>query len=586
MKKIFYKLMVMVVAVTTCSAIFSSCTDDELPAATRLFRPVIASENVEAGLDVDTVPYIKLKWDKYADANQYVVKVIASDGTDSATITTDSVGCTFSSLKFDKEYNIKIHSLNTTTNLQSKDYVTNVTTPDFPTQLVNISATNIIDTQVRIIWSTTNNGISTVFDSIKVYNAANDSLEASVAVAADELISGQKIIRKLQPNTKYRAQAYEKGKYKGKKLFTTTSSESYDGLVFDLRGLTAADSYKYFSVASTTTLYVNKVDSIIKNNPDQNITFVLQGGVTYRMPSLIIPSTAGKIKFATGLSLNGQATFAVSGNFDAPASAIIGGFDFKNIVFTAAPLELSNGTYLTASASYGSTYLFNFGNAGANIKSISLTGCKIQYKRGVIREKAAAVVDTFSINNCILDSIGSYGVIKVDDIGAIYKNISIYNSTFSNCQYFISGKAGMTNSISSVNVVNSTFVYCIVNSKTLFDLTGAPSVGQFNLKNCLFGISGGSSTTPPTVDPITGATTGISGWSGSVNMPTADGCYFTSDFIWYLKAGATAPAAQIAGTSLTTNTAATFKSPTTKDFTIINSELIKKDVKPGDPRWY
>ena len=573
----------MVVAVTTCSAIFSSCTDDILQGATRLFRPILISDNIVAGLDVDTVPYIKLKWDKYADANQYVVKVIASDGTDSVIITTDSVGCIFHNLKFDKEYNIKIHSVNTASKLQSKDFITNVVTPDFPTQLANISTSNIIDSQVRIVWNTTENGTPTVFDTIRVYNVANDSLVVRAKVAADELTSGQKIIRKLQPITKYRVEAYQNGKYKGKKLFTTTAAESYDGHVIDLRGLIAADSYKYFSVVSGS-LYANTIDSIVKVNANQNITFVLQGGVTYRMPTLVIPSTTGKIRFATGLSLNGQATFAVSGNFDAPASAIIGGFDFKNIVFTAAPLELSGGSSMNAAFCYGNSYLFNFGNAGSEIKSINFSGCKIQYKRGVIREKADAVVDTFSINNCIVDSIGSYGVMKVDAVGANFKNISIFNSTFSNCQYFISGKALMTGSISNIDVENNTFVYCIVNSKTLFDLTAVPSIGLFKLKNCVFGISGGSPTTPPTVDPLTGASTGISGWSGTVNVPTADGCYFTSDFIWYIKAGATAPVAQIAGTSLSTNTSGTFKSPTTKDFTIINSILIK--AKAGDPRWY
>lgn len=584
MKKIYYKIMLMFVVVTLSATLFTGCKDEELPAATRLFRPVIADNKLVTGLDADTVPYIRLSWDKYADANQYVVKVIASDGTDSASITTDSIGCEFSNLKFDKEYNVKIHSLNTTTKLESKDYIATIATPDFPTQLVNITTSNIIDTQVRIIWNTLDDsGNATGFDSIKVFNATNDSVVAALAVTTNELTAGQKIIRKLSEKTKYRVEAYQNGKYKGKKLFTTTAAESYSGLVVDLRGLTAEDSYKYFSVGSTST-YTNTIDSIVKANPNQNITFVLQGGVTYRMPTLLIPATTGKIKFATGLSLNGQAAFAVSGNFDAAANVTIGGLDFKNIVFTAAPLETSNGANLTPSVSFGGTYLFNFSGAGANIKNISLAGCKIQYKRGVIREKAAVVVDTFAVNNCIFDSIGSYGVIKIDDVGAVYRNISIYNSTFSNCQYFMSGKASMTNSITSIDVENSTFVYCILNSKTLFDLTAVPSIGTFNLKNCLFGISGGNASTTPTVDPLTGATTGISGWSGTVNIPNASDCFFTNDFVWYIKAGATAPAAQIAGTTINTSTTGTFKSPSTKDFRVISTNFSGK--KPGDPRWY
>lgn len=573
MKKIYYKLILMVVAVTTCSAIFSSCQDDVLTAPTRLFRPIIISDNIVAALDADTVPYIQLKWDKYADANQYVVKLIASDGTDSVSITTDSIGCVFRNLKFDKEYNIKIHSINTTNKLQSKDFITNVTTPDFPTQLVNIPTSNVIDTQVRITWNTTDNGAATVFDSLKVYNTRNDSVVITSAVTSDELSAGQKIIRKLQPTTNYRVEAYKNGKYKGKKLFTTTSSESYDGLVIDLRGLTATDSYKYFSVAATGSLYANSVDSIIKANPDQKITFVLQGGVTYRMPNLIIPSTAGNIKFVTGLSLNGKASFAVSGNFDAAASTVIGGLEFQKIFFTDAPLE-GKGRGI-GDLNFGGTYLFNFSGANSEIKSIKITDCSIKYKRGILRCKDAATIDLITVDNCIIDSIGGYGVVTADFATAKITNITVTNSTLSSCQSLFGGTKQAASPINSIDIENNTFVYCIANGKYVFDYSGC-TVASFVLKNCVFGIDGRY--------PADAAlTTGIKGWSGTV-VPTADGCYFTSDYLWVLTTGTTTPAAQIPGTTLTTNTAQTFQDPTKSNFKVTSTDL--KKVKAGDPRWY
>jgi hypothetical protein len=572
MKKIFYKLILMVVAVTTCSAIFSSCKDEVLSSPTRLFRPIIISDNIVAGLDADTVPFIKLKWDKYADANQYVVQIIASDGTDSVTIHTDSVACTFPNLKFDKEYNIKIHSVNTISKLQSKDFVTNTVTPDFPTQLANVSTSNIIDTQARISWNTIENGAPTVFDSLKVYNATTNVKEVAAAVTSDELSSGQKIIRKLQPTTKYRVEAYKNGKYKGKKLFTTASAESYDGLVIDLRGLTATDSYKYFSTA-TGSLYANSVDSIVKTNPDQKITFVLQGGVTYRMPTLMIPATVGNIKFVTGLSLNGQATFAVSGNFDAAASTVIGGLEFQKIFFTDAPLE-GKGRGI-GDLNFGGTYLFNFSGPGSNIKSIKITNCSIKYKRGILRCKDAATIDQFTVDNCILDSIGGYGVVTADFATAKITNITVTNSTLSSCQSFLGGTKQAASPINSIDVENNTFVYCIANGKNIFDYSGC-TVASFILKNCVFGIGGRY--------PADAAlTTGIKGWSGTV-VPTADGCYFTSDYLWLLTTGTTNPAAQIPGTTLTTNTAQTFQDPTKSNFKVTSTDL--KKVKAGDPRWY
>jgi len=335
--------------------------------------------------------------------------------------------------------------------------------------------------------------------------------------------------------------------------------------------LTADDSYKYFSVA-TGSLYANSVDSIVKANPDQKITFVLQGGITYRMPTLVVPSTAGTIKFVTGLSLNGKASFAVSGNFDAAASTVIGGLEFQKIFFTDAPLEGKGRG--TGDLNFGGTYLFNFSGANSDIKSIKFSDCSIKYKRGILRCKDAATVDQFSIDNCIIDSIGGYGIVTADFATAKITNITITNSTLSSCQSFLGGTKQAASPINSIDIENNTFVYCIANGKNIFDYSGC-TVASFVLKNCVFGFGG---RYPGDISFITG----VKGWSGSVT-PMADGCYFTSDYLWVL--GATGiPTAQIAGTTLTTNTTQTFEDPTKGNFKVTSADL--KKVKAGDPRWY
>ena len=113
------KSTLLLLAVGSALGTFTSCKDSEDVTAPRLFRPILSDNNIVVGLDADTVPYIKVKWNKYTDANQYVVKAIAADGTDSMTITTDSTSCTFKKMKYDKEYNIKIRSVNTVSGLQS-----------------------------------------------------------------------------------------------------------------------------------------------------------------------------------------------------------------------------------------------------------------------------------------------------------------------------------------------------------------------------------------------------------------------------------------------------------------------------------
>jgi hypothetical protein len=54
MKKIYYKIMLMFVAITLSATLFTGCKDEELPTATRLFRPVIADDNLVT--EAESVP--------------------------------------------------------------------------------------------------------------------------------------------------------------------------------------------------------------------------------------------------------------------------------------------------------------------------------------------------------------------------------------------------------------------------------------------------------------------------------------------------------------------------------------------------
>lgn len=553
--------------------LFSSCVDELLPDADRLFRPILSQDKIETGLSADTVPYIKVKWDKYADANEYFVRVIASDGTDSVSITTDSTACLFKNLKFDKEYNVKIQSKNTTTGLESRDFIISVTTLDFPTRLFSVSTSNVIDTQVRILWAPTDiSGVATVYDSLKVFDATTNLLVTAVKVEPNEEISGTKIIRKLSPSTSYRVEAYNNGKYKGKKLFKTTAAENYSGIVVDLRGLTESDSYKYFSTV-TGSLYPNTVDSIVKSNANQDITFVLQGGVTYRLPTLSIPSTTGKVNFVTGLSLNGMASFAVSGNVSTDANNVISEINFSKIFFTDAPLEGKRRT----DANYAGTYIFNTASTASNyeIGKISFANCNLKYKRGVIRMQTAAKISAVVFDNCIVDSIGGYGITNADNAGASLTSITIRNSTFSNCDKMFVNTKPTTLPVNTFNIVNSTFVYCGTNKAYMFDFNGCTVTNGINITNCLFGRSG-TMAAGVLLD-------GIYGWRG-LTSPVCMDCYRTSDLKWGLAADLITPLNPLSTTVLTTDTQGSFNAPNLSDFRVVSSEL--KRLKAGDPRWY
>ena len=181
MKKIM-KSVLLLAAITTGMGSFVSCSDDkDLTTADALFRPIInVDDNIETGLDDNNVPYMIVKWDNYTNANQYTVKVEATDGSDSKEQTTSALTCRFDNLQYDKEYNVLISSANTQTGLQSKPYSITTTTPDFPTNIQTPAATDIIDIAIRVRWSGSD------YDQMKVIKDVNDSLVAELPVTAAE----------------------------------------------------------------------------------------------------------------------------------------------------------------------------------------------------------------------------------------------------------------------------------------------------------------------------------------------------------------------------------------------------------------
>lgn len=572
MKKIM-KSTLLLLAMTAGTGAFVSCSDDDLPAADALFRPVITADNIEHGL-VGVEPYMIVTWDEYKTADQYVVSISAVDGTDDRTVTTSETTCRFDTLQYDTDYNISIRSENTVNGMSSKDFILTTTSLDYPTELATVQSSDVIDTQVRLKWG----GEDYVqYDSIAIIHDSKDSLVASVVLEKDattgewtaesqEIIDSREVIvRELDPSTSYRAEAYLNGEYKGKKRFSTVAPESYDGIVIDLRKYSADESYKWFSVGSES-VYGNAIDSLINdpatNYKDKDITFVLQGGVTYRMQTLTIPETSGTLKFVTGLSLAGNAEFEVQGNFTVKEGEHVGGFIFDKINFYGAQPEPTD-------ANYGGKYLFNIGNTNTTIDSIAITNCDIKWKRGVIRIQTKATIEHITIDNCLIDSIGGYGIVNADNADAAMNNIKISNSTFSMCQVMFTNNKGQ--SPNEVSISNCTFWRCGADKKYITDFKGK-TIKRFTFDNNLLGPSFGE--------------TGLEFYSGDV-IPNCNDNYFTSDLVWRVTSDTDpTPKAQIGGTTISTNVAGTFKDAENGDFTVISKDLGVGKAIPGDPRWY
>lgn len=548
------KSIYLLSAFAALSLSFTSCSDDDAPVMSRLFRPIF--NDVVAGLDANNVPNLTMKWDNYSNANQYVVKVVNTNGTDSATVETDTTVVTIGNLAYDQDYNVHIVAKNTNTGAESKVYTVVATTLDYPTQLKTVSSTNIIDTQARIMWNTTSGDEAVKYDQLVLKLADDESVVAEYNLTEEDQAVGEHIFKNLEPSTEYRIEAYEAGQYRGKRLFKTTTPESYSGNVVDLRGMDDDTAYKFLSTES--------VDSIIALYPDQDITFVFEGGQTYRLSTLVLPSTTGKILFTTGLTLAGNTKFAVTGNFDVAAGASVGGLELQKIEFTDDPSKLKT------SSNFGGTYLFNLGGKNSYLGEVNIHDCSIKYKRGLCRVKEAAVIDNFIIDNCILDSIGGYGLTNADNAAAEIRNVKITNSTLSNIAVGLAATKG-PNPV-TVTIENCTFAYCIQKGKYFIDFN-KKAAKSIKISNCLFGVSGAT----------TKALAPLMAWRGKTAPQTID-LFFTKDVEWAANEDGS-PVSMFDGTVISTDMAGTFKSPLTSDFTIINSSDFKIS-KPGDQRWY
>ena len=572
MKK-FNQYLWLLIASVLVGGVFSACSDDEdLTKADALFRPIInTDDDVVLGLTSENVPYVTVTWDKFKDANQYEVSLRSTDGLDERVVSVDTNYVRFDNLKYDTDYNIGVKSKNTQTGLQSKEYTFSVTTADFPTSLYNISSSDIIDTQVRVRW---NNEVH--YDSLQIVKDSDGSYVTSVAVTEADNAAGSKIVTGLDPKTAYRVLAYANDNYQGKKRFTTTAAENYDGVVVDLRGLSESESLKWINS--------DNIDSLVNTYPDQDINIVLQGGMNYRLETVKLPSTKGTIKFVTGLSLQGKAIWNVTGNFDLPAGVDIAGVTFEKIDFT------DDESKPRSSSNYGGTYLFN-PQTDAKMHTLTIQSCEVRYKRGVLRIRSTNEVDNVIIDDCIFEYIGGYGITNVDDANASIHNIKVTNSTFTNCnRMFVNTKNKDGDCTRSVVIQNCTFCYFSAANRGIIELQDNEISGGITMKNCLFGPAGELYTK---ADVGEGAT-GIKGWTGAV-APDASDIYYTSDFVKRMKADGADVDNYIDGTVLSTDVLGTFLNPqpgvdaegnATLDlgnFTLISDEANK--VKAGDPRW-
>lgn len=516
--------------------LFSSCDDDDnLGSPDRLFRPVIKESSMGG-------TWIRLEWDKYEGANSFNIQMsVDSFETVVREVETDTTFYLFEDLDYDTNYQLRIRSLGN--GINSDYYVNdNIKTSDYPTKLYSLGAEDIIDNRARIKWE------DAVYDSLRIFR--NDTIETTVALADEDNTKGVIILRDLTPESSYVVRAYTAGEYMGKKSFETLPNEIFEGAVVDLREYTIEESYsllKADSVSNWDALY------------PEGYTIVLAGGTTYSIDTSIEFST--NINIVTGLTLDGFASFAIASNFDVTADAELDYIRFKNVNFTEHPDKPKE------SGHFGGTYLFNFDKGGVVLGELGFENCGIRYKRGVIRMKASTTIDKFIMNNCVVDSIGGYGVLNFDHAESYGGDVIISNSTISHAEKFVSARK--TPSLNSVTLENITTYFMPKNSGDyILDLEKKEVPGGVLIKNSIFGPAwGGTSRGYRAADGVT---------------VTVDKSYRTSDQKWSVDEE-NVQLNPIDLEDFGKDSDEVFTNPSNNDYSVTDPSLIGRI---GDPRWW
>ncbi len=578
----------MVVAALMLShAAFVACTDDELEAADALFRPILSSDE---DMLIVTGTSVTVYWNLYESADTYDVGILKRDSKTgdvdtlvSASTTEDNYS--YDGLSYDTTYEFFIRCRSTESGLTSKYSYLEFTTDDITTKLKAISSANVTDVQARITWSE-----GAEFTECRIFDSKEDTLIATYTITSAELEACEKVISNLEPKTTYYVRVYIGDEYAGKKTFTTQASEDYgDVIVVDLRGVeldeeTLAYYNEYYPDSVEIALQAKRdgflktsyITSLIEEYPDQDITLVFEGGYEYTMNTMQFPSTTGRIKFTTGLSISGYAQFNVSGNITMDAAAEVGAIEFEKINFSDCESKLRS------SSNFGGTYLMNCGNAGATLGEFKLSTCEVRYKRGLFRYQAACTLGNYIIDNCIVDSIGGYGILSMDSDGAVVENITLSNSTFSHCAVFVVATKNTTTPIENISMTNCTAAYLQNStSRYWFNLalaTNTPIVMKYNI----FGEMGkcdGSVTA--NYGAVCYTTVSAGNFSLEKNYYTNDDN--TGDGAYWKDASTSGFADEEDFVQLSYTTDELFADPVNGDFSFNSSTV--KGYGAGDPRW-
>lgn len=457
---------------------FTSCEDDDLGEAPRLFRPIASLENQNNN--------IIATWDNIKGAVTYELELLKAEGENEngdpifnpyREAKAASSPYTFENVEWDEKYILKIKAVGS--DIESKFYETDDLSVVFISKMKEIRT---IDVAALVIWEVKG-------DPITLINIIpdNEGEAIEVKVSQQEFESGQKGIYGLTPETSYKLYAYSGDEqtgdtYQGRISFKTQASEDFDskygvGKYIDLR-----------EVSDSATILQSKE---IKEKMDaiDGLALILKGGYEYKVNNSV--KFKNSVTFVTGLSLEGNAVFIQSGGMQAESNAKVGYVTFEKINFISDKAYEKPISEYTAKG-FDGRQVYNVNGTNSTIEEMTFKNCRIEGYRAIVRlQSDGEGVRNLTFDECTINGIGDQGAVTTNNkSGAIMENIIFKNSTLFNIVMLCDLRA--SEKVPSLNITDCTFCYAPIenteNANTPL-LRFASNPVNTNIENTIFGPS-------------------------------------------------------------------------------------------------
>lgn len=280
-----------------------------------------------------------------------------------------------------------------------------------------------------------------------------NGLKNEIKLTPQNITEGKLVLTDLAEFTNYAVEIYNNDKKRGTRIFQTEETLPEGAAIHKLTG-------------------TENIVTYLSGVTDERVTLVIPEGITFDLAdSWLLPAHIKELNiWGEPVMDQSQAKIIVKEIKLDPAVT-----EFK---FRIHNMDIS-GTDASGD------YVMNDNPSSARtITEFKIDKSTVSNVRGVFRMRSVLTVNKIDIDNCIIHTIGSYGVLSVDDTKVVVKDIEVKNSTI----YNVTNTNTFTFKApaNDFKVANSTFFNAIGKDKYFANFTNAAGVASsFNITNCI-----------------------------------------------------------------------------------------------------